>query len=260
MTADNFFSSYDLVSKLYAVNFRFVGTLKKNKPEIPACFLPQKIRATNSSIFGFLNEKTLVSYVPKANKAVVLISSEHHNNSVNQSNNSKPDIILFYNQTKGSVDAFDQKTEKYTCRRKTNRWPFTVFMYMLDSAAINSVVLFNLKYPDVTGQRLRRKLLEELSCNLILDCAVQRYIESSLRNHIGFNKNIMMSFHRLIKVDKPEPESTSITSKQKKRCCHSDCKGNGNKYIKKCQECDLIYCNDHCEVVSTIICKTCILD
>jgi len=227
LTADNFFSSYDLVSKLYALNFRFVGTLKKNKPEIPACFLPQKIRATNSSIFGFLNEKTLVSYVPKANKAVVLISSEHHNNSVNQSNNSKPDIILFYNQTKGSVDAFDQKTEKYTCRRKTNRWPFTVFMYMLDSAAINSVV---------------------------------RYIESSLRNHIGFNKNIMMSFHRLIKVDKPEPESTSITLKQKKRCCHSDCKGNGNKYIKKCQECDLIYCNDHCEVVSTIICKTCILD
>jgi len=49
-----------------------------------------------------------VPYVPKPNKAVVLISSEHHSDAIVESNDSKPEIILFYNKTKGSVDAFDQ--------------------------------------------------------------------------------------------------------------------------------------------------------
>jgi len=77
VTAEIFFSSFDLVTKLHYVKFNYVGTLKKNKTEIPDAFQPHKTKATNSSIFGFLDEKTLVSYVPKPNKAVILISSMH---------------------------------------------------------------------------------------------------------------------------------------------------------------------------------------
>ncbi len=165
MTAEIFFSSFDLVTKLHYVKFNYVGTLKKNKTEIPDAFQPHKTKATNSSIFGFLDEKTLVSYVPKPNKAVILISSEHHTDAIDESNDSKPEIILFYNQTKGSVDAFDQMVEKYTCRRKTNRWPFTMLMYMIDAAALNSAILYNLKHPDLTGARIRTSSLEELSCD-----------------------------------------------------------------------------------------------
>ncbi len=73
---------------------------------------------------------------------------------------------------------------------------------MLDAAALNSVVLYNLKHTDVTGARLRRKLLEELSCELIKLCAYERYRESSSRNHTGIIKNIMMSYQRIIKVER----------------------------------------------------------
>jgi hypothetical protein len=41
-----------------------VGTLRKNKLEIPALFLSEKQRNVHSSIFGFTNDLTLVSYVP----------------------------------------------------------------------------------------------------------------------------------------------------------------------------------------------------
>ena len=203
LTADNFFSSFDLVSKLYQVNFRYVGTLRKNKAQIPICFQPSKDRPVFSSIFGFNAEKTLVSYVPKPKKAVILISSEHHSSEVSANESKKPEIILFYNKTKGSVDAFDQMTEKYTCRRKSNRWPFTVFMFMLDAAAINSLALYNIKHPDLTGTgtRLRRKKLEELSCNLVKLCAIERYTASALKKHSGFSRNIMLSFQKLINVD-----------------------------------------------------------
>ena len=101
LTADNFFSSIKLVDTLLQKNFSYVGTLRKNKVEIPWQFLPSKTRVVNSSIFGFSDDKTLVSYVPKFNKSVILISSEHHNKSFNLLNDNKPEIIEFYNATKG---------------------------------------------------------------------------------------------------------------------------------------------------------------
>jgi len=260
LTADNFFSSFDLVTKLHQVNFRLVGTLRKNKTQIPVCFQPNKQKAVFSSIFGFSAEKTLVSYVPKKNKAVILISSEHHLAEVRDDETKKPEVILFYNKTKGSVDAFDQKIEKYTCRRKSNRWPFTVFMFMLDAAAINAVVLYNLKHPDLSNTRLRRKMLEELSCNLIRPCAIQRYNASALKNHVGFSKHIMMSFQKIINLDKKNAAQTSSNNSILKRCSHSECKGKDNKHKNKCQDCLFTYCKDHCEVIKTVMCKACVLE
>jgi transcription initiation factor TFIIIB Brf1 subunit/transcription initiation factor TFIIB len=40
-----------------------VGTLRKNKLEIPALFLNGKQRDVHSSVFGFTNDLTLVSHV-----------------------------------------------------------------------------------------------------------------------------------------------------------------------------------------------------
>ena len=235
--------------------------MRKNKPQIPLCFQPNKEKPVLSSLFGFNAEKTLVSYVPKPKKAVILISSEHHSTEVSETDDKKPEIILFYNRTKGSVDAFDQMTEKYTCRRKSNRWPFTLFMFMLDSAAINSVVLFNIKHPDLTGARLRRRKLEDLSCSLIKACAVKRYNDSALRNHVGFNRFIMNSFHRVIKTDLNSTVVTiSTASTPLKRCYHKDCKGSNNKHKNKCQDCLSTFCKNHCEIIQTVMCSSCILE
>lgn len=42
-----------------------VGTLRRNKVEIPPQFLGNKIRPQYSTLFGFTNKMTLGSYVPK---------------------------------------------------------------------------------------------------------------------------------------------------------------------------------------------------
>jgi hypothetical protein len=53
-----------------------VGTLRTNKPEIPALFLSGMQQTdVHSSIFGFTNDLSLVSYVQARNKTVVLF---HH--------------------------------------------------------------------------------------------------------------------------------------------------------------------------------------
>ena len=73
--------------------------MRKNKKEIPNNFLPERKKNVFSSIFGFNKKKTLVSYVPKVNKAVILLSTEHHDKKITE-NDCKPEIIIFYNKTK----------------------------------------------------------------------------------------------------------------------------------------------------------------
>jgi len=53
VTKDNFFTSCELANFLLTKNMTLVGTLRKNKPEIPSLFLSGKQREVFSSIFGF---------------------------------------------------------------------------------------------------------------------------------------------------------------------------------------------------------------
>jgi len=48
-------------------------------------------------------QRTLVSYAPKKNTRVILISSEHLQGDID-AETSKPDIIMAYNKNKGGVD------------------------------------------------------------------------------------------------------------------------------------------------------------
>ncbi|KAJ4425788.1 hypothetical protein ANN_27413 [Periplaneta americana] len=66
-----------------------------------------------------LDDKTLVSYVPKKGKFVCLISSMHHDSSIAE--NGKPEIIEDYNRTKGEVDSLDQKCANYSVQRRKRR-------------------------------------------------------------------------------------------------------------------------------------------
>ena len=146
VTADNFFSSVPLINKLYEKKLRYVGTLKKNKKEIPKSFLPNKSKELYSTMFGYNDRMTLASYVPKINKSVLLISSLHNDGSIDQTDNEKkPHMILYYNKTKGGVDTFDKLIEHNTVRRKVNKWPLNMFMYMIDVAVHNAFILFQIK-------------------------------------------------------------------------------------------------------------------
>ncbi|XP_071052964.1 piggyBac transposable element-derived protein 4-like [Onthophagus taurus] len=56
VTVDNYYSSYQLAIYLKENGLSFIATMKKNKPEIPPQFLPNKNREVGSSIFGFQDD------------------------------------------------------------------------------------------------------------------------------------------------------------------------------------------------------------
>ena len=74
-------------------------------------------------MFGFGDNVTLVSYVPqtKQKKNVVLFSSMHHDDKIDPESGDmkKPEIITFYNSTKGRVDMVDQMAGEYDTSRNS---------------------------------------------------------------------------------------------------------------------------------------------
>lgn len=127
ITCDNFFTSYSLGSYLLSKNLTMLGTIRKNKPDLPTSFTNAKNRETYSTMFGFQNDRMILSYCPKKGKIVTLLSTLHDDKKVDNTAKKKPEVILDYNKTKSGVDTMDQMTRAYSVRRMTRRWPMTVF-------------------------------------------------------------------------------------------------------------------------------------
>lgn len=74
ITADNWFTSADLAKTLlHDTRLTYVGTICKNRHEIPKEFLLNKSKPPYLFVFEFQEDCTLVSYTPKKNKAGLLI-------------------------------------------------------------------------------------------------------------------------------------------------------------------------------------------
>lgn len=129
VTFDNWYTSYPLVESLLRdYKLTAVGTLRKNKREIPPEFLVTKNRPPVDSMFGFGDNLTLVSYIPNSKSKknnVVLVSSMHHDDRIDEATGDakKPEIITFYNSTKGGVDVVDMMMDKYSVSRNSRRLP-----------------------------------------------------------------------------------------------------------------------------------------
>lgn len=173
VTCDNWYSSIELAAHLKKNNLTFVGTLRKNKREIPPDFLPRRNREVGDSLYGFTKDMTILSRTTRKNKAVVLISTMHHNKSIDPEN-GLPEINSFYNITKGGVDALDEKCAKYTCSRRTRRWPMAIFYKIVDICSTNSYTMFaSVPENDLT----RFKFIENLADQLVSPHMRRRYFE-----------------------------------------------------------------------------------
>jgi hypothetical protein len=143
---DNWFTSVGVADELLLApyNWTLVGTLRKNKAEIPPDMLETRQRQSGTSIFCFDKQKTLVSYLSKIKnkKLVSLLSTIHTDRSLNEVT-KKPEMIHFYNEIKFGVDTIDQMCSNMNCCRKTRRWPVCVFYDLINIAAINSFVIYN---------------------------------------------------------------------------------------------------------------------
>ncbi|XP_026476242.1 piggyBac transposable element-derived protein 4 [Ctenocephalides felis] len=212
LTADNWFTEFDLVEELRQNKISYVGTVRKNKKQLPPEFITSIGRKEYSSIFGFMPCTTLVSYVPKKGKTVILVSTLHEDKSVNIETGykTKPNIITFYNETKGGVDTVDKMCESFNVARNVRRWPMVIFFAMLNMSGINAQIIY---HGNGKKDLRRRYFLRQLSHELVLGQLTRR---SEITSGIPFT---LQAGLKRFRPNSQENVSQKQDEPQKKRRC-----------------------------------------
>ena len=104
-------------------------------------------REVHSSLFGFNDQMTLVSYVPGPTKYVLALFSIHHGASVAEQVH-KPESILHYNVTDSGVDNLDHLSTMYTTRRKVNRWHVVLFGNCINVGVVAAFIIWQVNFPE----------------------------------------------------------------------------------------------------------------
>ncbi|XP_015376737.1 PREDICTED: uncharacterized protein LOC107171020 [Diuraphis noxia] len=207
-------------------------------------FLPKKKSTVGFTQYGFTKDLTLLSYEPKPNKAVLLISSMHNQKGFDN-DVQKPEIISYYNSTKGGVDALDEKCSVYSAGRRTRRWPLAIFYRLLDISSVNSYVLYNSFKNNET--MTRADYLKSLAFELVSpelerrfeNTRISREIRSGIGRVLGKSKHLKDT---PVYEDKLESRKTCrICPPRKKRKTIYQCKLCGDPI---CLECSRKICSN----------------
>lgn len=81
ITANNWFTDFDLIDDL-KIKVSYVGMVRKNKSQLPPAFVNVKGRKANTSMFGYNDDKVLVSYILQERKNIHLVSTLHDDKAI----------------------------------------------------------------------------------------------------------------------------------------------------------------------------------
>lgn len=211
ITADNWFTSLDTTDELEKMGLTYVGTMRKDKREVPKEFLPSRQRPASSARFAINGKRTLVSYAPEKNKSVILISTMHHSFEINE-DKKKPEIVCYYNTTKCGVDLLDMRCAVYASNRRTRRWPMAVFYRLLNIGSINSFILY-MCFKDTKmmtrfefTKELGKMLVEPLLRRRLTVPNVRRETKETIKKILG--ENVVERAREDVPNDKMEKRKT----------------------------------------------------
>lgn len=247
LTIDNWFNSFPLVERMLKEHkITIVGTMKKNKREIPPSFINGK-RPVYDSKFGFKDNTTLVSYIPKKGKTVLLVSSMHDDDEIDDSSGDKkkPAIITFYNMTKTGVDCVDQQISLYNVARNTKRWPMVIFYSLLNISTINSFIIYKSNNQN-DSIKSRRTFIHAM----ILSLTQENIRERIYSAHVP--KMIKQIGKNILKIEDEQAMSTQQKLERSKRGRCAWCRDRKSRY--QCSTCSTCICLEH----SNFVCANCI--
>ena len=271
ITTDNFFTDKDLADSLQNNGLTFVGTVRANKRFLPEAFKQKKGQELHASSFVFQDKTTLVNYQSKTTKNVVVMSTMHHDAVVDpEAPKKKPDIVRFYNGTKGAVDAMDKMAHACSTKRVTKRWPMVMFFNTLDLSTIAARIVWQKKFPNdrLSMRDARVDFIVRVAEQLCLPHMQRRYMQSTNMSR-QLRQTVQLYVDRIGKRgegvsdgrrshragDKRKRPKQAPTQKQKGkqgRCGSCDWKLD-RKVRNSCSSCCAWLCKDH----AIIVCQEC---
>ena len=222
------------------------GTIRKNKKQIPAEMKVASKEPPNSK-FCHTPDMTMVSFTPKKNKVVLLVSSYLH---TTETTNSKSNIIHHYNKTKGATKCFDQLCCSYTVTRRTKRWPTRIFYRMLDQAIVNARILLACKLRAAKRNEKCSAIncLEKVYLHLVTPFLKKRYEMVTIR------KDLKLAIAGIIKKDVQSYQAYERSQLPKRQRCAFCTRKEDKKTKEGCAVCERPICDHH----RIMFCKDCV--
>lgn len=249
VTADNWFSSMDGVEELGKMKLTYVGTIRRDKRAIPEEFQANKDRPVVSTLYGFRGEVAILSFVPKKNRSVCLVSTFHDKIETNQTK-KKPEMISFYNETKIGVDILDMKCAVFSSNRKTRRWPLAMFYRLINIGSVNSFIV----YMSYTGtvQMTRFDFIKELAHELIVP-----HLRRRIEDIPNLPRNLQVDIRKILGNFQDAPAAAGPLSDvlEKRKTCGKCPPGSDRKTQHKCFKCSAPICG-RCQIRSCFNCAS----
>ncbi|KAG5867858.1 hypothetical protein JTB14_013911 [Gonioctena quinquepunctata] len=157
-------------------------------------------------------DTVLLSYKAKPKKNVLMLSSFHSGDNIDPESGDlqKPEIVTFYNLTKGGVDVVDELKSTYSISRFSCRWPLRIFFTIPDIAAINSNIVYETNTGVIEERRIHLdKLAEDLIKPLLVERSSIRSLPIDIRSmlraylnlpHIDHNRDVSSGFYALSRL------------------------------------------------------------
>lgn len=178
---DRFFSTIPLIEKLLSKKLFGCGTIQKNRKYLPHdLLLPDKSMKMGQFDSASCGEISISKWKDRGKASVMIVSGMHKSSDeaeVKRKNKTGervivkcPKSVAEYNKNMGGVDRFDHLMAVYSISQKSRRWWIKIFYYLLESAIVNSFILYNyicknsptLNEKPLTHLMFRRKLADEM--------------------------------------------------------------------------------------------------
>ncbi|CAH1953721.1 unnamed protein product [Acanthoscelides obtectus] len=184
---------------------------------------------------------------------VHLLSSQHDDDKVCAYLQNKRNMIIDYNASKGGVDHADQLIREYSCSRRTARWPYRLFMNVIDICASNAFILYNEKNPDwqKNNYSRRRLFLLQLGDDLARNYMVKR---SHYKNHTDRVKTALRDCG-VVMDDQHIPKPQAPARKRAK--CYECPRKDDRKVNITCTVCSKFVCELYRKKEQTYVCTKC---
>ena len=172
----------------------------------------------------------------------------HHDKTIDESQKKKPDIILYYNKTKGGIDRMDQMVQMYSCKIKTKRWSMVFFFNMIDVAEIAAFFIWSGKNtPWKQGKTHRRRLfLLQLGFELVEAHVLRRQQQPQ-----PMQRNVRLAMQAIglpMVVSIPHNSSENVA----RRRCRFYPRERDRKVVTNC---NIPCCSDHHKVICDVCCE-----
>jgi hypothetical protein len=241
---DNYFSSVPLFLDLLNTSTYACGTIRSQRKYLPESFREKKKRNQGESEFWTCNN--LVATIWQDRRPVHLLSTcskATGPDTVRRKSKSGealvipcPPSVKLYTEYMGGVDRSDRMIRTYSTSRRSKKWWLRLFYYCLDTAVVNSYILYQ-----HSGKPTHLPYLQ--------------YVEQLALDLIGTTSQVTRSRQSVPKRKKgrrshPRPVAGEHWPKkiaQQQRCRY--CLPRGKKRVRTlyiCEGCDVPLCIENC--------------